>query len=355
VNHTCAATPIRSLPPVTDEVRITRRSNAHVALLCAAVLLGASAAQADRPTFTARPEIGVQAGTETFEFSANLADQAAGLSATASSKLTYPVATVLAGGTLRTDIGPVSLSATALTNLVNPWGNLVDQDFLAVSNGSAASGNIEFSHTDSRTTMRSLVFDVAARLRVAALGPEPGATTVHLVGGFRFESSVYDAYGAWGWQLDANANRVPVSLPGDPLGLHYEVRHRLPFVGVGLQFGTGKRFVLTTEARLFPSWSSHDDDHILRHKAAHAAAHGVGLGLSAEPGIDLGAGANVQVILGLSGQIQYVTTVDGRIQQAYYADDPSIPGNQLGDPIPDADFSSTSLRARLLAFLSVRF
>jgi hypothetical protein len=124
---------------------------------------------------------------------------------------------------------------------------------------------------------------------------------------------------------------------------------------MGVTLGTGRRFVLGAEARLAPSWSTHDDDHVFRHKAAHASARGLALALAAEPGVDLGVGPSVQVILGLSAQFQYVATSGGQLQQHYYADDPSIPGNQLGEPIPDGDFSTTSLRARLLAFVSVRF
>jgi len=322
-------------------------------LLGAGILFITSAAQSERPTFMLRPETGVQAGKETFELSATIPTTMSGVSVSGSSKLSYPVETLLAGGTLRFDIGPLSLSSTALTNLVNPWGNMVDQDWLGASVGTR-SEKIEFSHTDSRTTLRALMIEGAARLRVASLAEEPGAPSIYAVAGFRFESSIYDAYGAWGWQLDENANQVPVSLPGDLLVLHYEVRHRIPFVGFGFDFGRGRRFLLNTEARLFPAWSSHDDDHVLRNKFAHASASGIGFALAAEPGVDLGVGAGAQVILGLSAQLQNIGT-SGQLQQRFYDDDPTAPGNQFGNPIPDADFSSTSIRARLLAFVSVRF
>src|SRR5207244_989987 len=119
-----------------------------------------------------------------------------------------------------------------------PWGTLLDQDYISVSDG-ATSDTIEFSHTDSHTTLGMVSVEAAARLRISA---------VHLVAGFRYESSVYDAYGGSGWQLDPMANQVAVSIPADLHALRYEVLYRIPFIGVGVS-AQAKRMMITGEAR----------------------------------------------------------------------------------------------------------
>jgi hypothetical protein len=106
---------------------------------------------------------------------------------------------------------------------------------------------------------------------------------------------------------------------------------------------------------LLASWSSHDDDHILRNKLAHASAFGGGFQLSADPAFALGGFPVVHFFAGLHAQVAFATSFSGRLSQHYYGDDPSLQGDQTGQPIPDANFSFTSIRARLLAFVSARF
>jgi hypothetical protein len=298
----------------------------------------------------------VQAGLETFELSARIVSPDASVAVTASSKLSYPVATLLAGGSVILATGPFSFGATALTNLVDPWDTFVDRDFVSASS-EGFNQTIEFSHTDSRATLRALVLEGAFRLRIAELSDTPGKSPLHLVAGLRYEWSSYGAYGAWGWQLDGMQNQAPFSIPDDVLALRYDVRYWLPFIGTGVDFRLGERFNLGAEGRLLFSRSVHDDDHVLRHKLAHSLANGMGFGLALEPTVEVAGkeGAAVRVFVGLSGQVQYVGHLGGRLSQTYYADDPSLPGDQTGTVIPDADFSFTSLRARLLAFAAVRF
>lgn len=313
----------------------------------------ATDAGAEGMSFLVRPEFGIQGGIETYELSAPIELPQSGVAVTASSKLSYPVSTLLAGGTLTFATGPFSFGFTGLTNLIDPWGTLLDQDFVSASSGSVHQ-TVEFSHTDSRTTLRALALEGAFRLRIVELG-QPGQAPLHLVAGLRYEWSSYDAYGASGWQLDNMQNEVPFSIPGDPLALHYDVRYWLPFVGGGVDFAFGKRFSLHTEARFIFSWSTHDDDHVLRHKLAHSLAHGAGFALAIDPAVEVAGGAVARVFVGLSGQLQFVGALDGKLSQTYYADDPSLPGDQSGVALPDSNFSFTSLRARLLAFAAVRF
>ena len=312
----------------------------------------AAEAGAEGMSFLVRPEFGIQGGIETYELSLPIEVPQSSVTVTASSKLSYPVSTLLAGGSLVLGTGPFSFEATALTNLIDPWGTLVDQDF---SSTSSHPETVEFSHTDSRTTLRALALEAAFRLRIVELSRQPGQVPLHLVAGLRYEWSSYDAYGASGWRLDNMQNEVPFSIPGDPLALHYDVRYWLPFVGGGVDFAFGKRFSLHTEARFLFSWSTHDDDHVLRHKVAHSLAHGAGFALAIDPALEVAGGAVARLFIGLSGQLQFVGALDGKLSQTYYADDPSLPGDPAGVALPDSNFSFTSLRARLLAFAAVRF
>jgi hypothetical protein len=302
--------------------------------------------------FTIAPAIGIQAGSETYEFHANVPSTMS-LDVVVRTKLRYPVASGVAGGSLFFGVDSLGFSGTFLTNVGDPWSTLVDQDFLSASDGVNAE-TIEFSHTDSPTTLRTYDVEGAARIRIGR--PAVGKTTaLHAVAGFRFERSTYDAYGASGWQLDSDGSRQYASIPGAPHALHYEVRYRQPFLGVGLNVGAGEPFLFSGEARLLASWSSHEDDHVLRHKAAEASAFGGGAALRLEPAFVLGGFPGLRFLAGLSAQLQVVGSFNGVLRQHYYADDPTIDGDQTNQAIPDSEFSFLSLRVRLLAFLGARF
>lgn len=301
---------------------------------------------------TVAPEIGVQTGSETYEFHADIPNTLS-LDVNVQSKLSYPVSGALGGGTVFFGLDALGFSGTFLTNIGNPWGTLLDQDFVSASDGTN-SETVEFSHTNSPTTLRT--FDVEGAVRYRLGKPAIGRTTaLHLVAGFRFESSTYDAYGASGWQLDASDDKVYASIPGSPHALHYEVRYKQPFVGVGLNLGKSDAFLFSGEARLIASWSSHEDDHILRNKLAHADAFGGGAGIKLQPAFGLGGFSGLHFLAGLDAQLQVVGSFNGTLQQHYYADDPTLDGDQTNEPIPDSKFSFLSVRLRLLAFLAARF
>jgi hypothetical protein len=304
-----------------------------------------------RLSITLIPEIGVQFGSETYKFSANV-PTSTGLDASVSSKLSYPVSGAVGGGTVLFGLGRLSLGVSVLTNIGDPWGTLLDQDFLTVNDG-AGSQTVEFSHTDSPTTLRTIGFESAVRYRLGAPAVKK-EMAVHAVAGFHFESITYDAYGASGWQLDADGNQVFGSIPDSPHGLHYEVHYRQPFIGIGADAGNDSS-LFSGEARLIASWSSHDDDHLLRHKLAHASAFGGGVGFSASWITALGGGRSLRLFAGLGGELQAVASFSGRLKQHYYGDDPSLDGDQTNAVIPDADFSFLSVRVRLLLFLAARF
>jgi hypothetical protein len=261
-----------------------------------------------------------------------------------SSKLTYPKAAPVAGGTAFVDFGPVALVAAGHANVANPWGTVLDQDF--VGNGSQT---IEFSHTDSRNTMRSFAFEGALRVRV-----EKGVATpygIWALAGFRYESSTYDIFGVDGWQLDQRANQVHVSLPDDLHVGHYETRYALPFLGARFEGEVSPGISLASEARFLVSWSTHEDDHAFRQKRGRAAPHGLGASISVEPAIVLSSIFRAVAHLSL----QYLGSIDGKLSQAYYGDDPSTPTDETGVKIPDSSFSFSNLRLQLFAGLEARF
>lgn len=296
--------------------------------------------------FTVEPAIGVQFGSETYDFHASIPTSLA-VDASVESKLSYPVGGALGGGTILCGLDAFSMSASVFTNVGNPWSTLLDQDFL-----SDGTDTLEFSHTDSPTTLRTLEVEGALRARTSTFADKSGS--VHVVVGFRYEASTYDAYGAQGWQLDSDGNQFPVSIPADSHALHYEVRYRQPFVGIGLNGGTDS-FLFSGEARLLASWSSHDDDHLLRHKVGNATAFGGGFGLRLEPMFAIGGFSGVRFFAGANAQLQVVGSFSGTLQQHYYADDPTLDGDQTTEQIPDAHFSFLSLRVRLLLAVAARF
>lgn len=320
--------------------------------LAAFVTLASSTGTASAQTrFWMRPEVGLQAGRETFELSLTVPSTTFAGTIEAKSTLTYPKATTMVGGSAGLAIGPFALVGMLRTNVHDPWGKMTDQDFINAEAGNVHE-SIEFSHSDSKTTTRSLVAEGAIRLRVATVGSS--AWPFHAVLGFRWESNVYDIYGATGWQLDRSGGRVSFSLADSIHALHYQTKYGIPFAGARLDALIGEALLLGLEARVLVAFSSHDDDHLLRFKRAHAATTGVGASIIVEPRWDLG-GSSLHAYLGIATEIFYLRSAGGTLTQKYYADDPSLPGDQSQQPIPDANFFYDIVRAQMLATFEVSF
>jgi hypothetical protein len=290
----------------------------------------------------ARPEFGVQAGDETYELSYSVPGASNGVA----SKLTYPWNATVGGVSVSVEADTYVFFASAYTNLRDPWGKMVDSDYLTRRAGDAV-GLDEFSHTESRTESRLWDAELGAAVRV---GPIDGPTRVSLLAGFRYESNHHRVFGASGWQLDASGNRIDVSLP-DELALDYQSRYRILFFGARYEGKPSEAFRFVSEARLLGSSSSHVDDHVLRHKLAEASPLGIGIALSAAPMMRVAHGVH----LGLDAQVQYLTSVSGTLSQHYYADDPFLPGDQTTLSIPDADFGFHAVRGRLMLFGQAEF
>ncbi len=327
---------------------IRRPVRAALVCVCLSWSVAASAGE-----LTVRPEIGTQVGHETFELQAEIPNASATATVKGRSKLTYPINTTLVGATATLDAGSISWSLSGHTNVHDPWGSMVDQDFLGVRSGGAES-EVEFSHTDSRSTMRWYAADLALRIRLVELQVEPALQRLLLVVGFRYESSNYDVFGVRGWQLDGDGNRVTVSLPDATRVGHYETRQKTPFLGFRFDGVVGERLSIGSEARFLMSISSHDDDHLLRHKTAHAAPFGIGASFGLEPAYEVYTSDTMRAFLGLDLQFFVLTSTSGTLSQKYYADDPYIAGDQTMEKIPDASFGYTVLRGRFLAFFAIK-
>ncbi|MBI2394675.1 MAG: hypothetical protein HYV09_34220 [Deltaproteobacteria bacterium] len=296
----------------------------------------------------ARPELGLQGGSESFDLAFAI-PQASDptTSYEASSELTYPLNTTLGGVAASVDAGSFAFFGSVHTNLHHPWGKMVDSDFITARTASQ-SQTIEFSHTESRAELRLWNAELGVGARVAQLSP---AVRALVTAGFRYESYAHDVRGASGWQLDQTGSRVSVALPDDTLALTYDTRYRIAFLGVRVDGQLSPNAVFVTEARVLGSWSSHEDDHVLRHKIARSEPYGLGFALSGGPALRVGKSMH----LGLSLQLQYLRAVSGSLKQRYYADDPYLDGDQTQLAIPEVDFSFTLLRATLLAFAEARF
>jgi len=310
-----------------------------------AIFFAIPAARADT-TFAVRPELGVQAGYETFELGYELPQTSGGAVYEVSSELTYPLSATMAGGAFSLDAGSIAWFGSAHTNLHDPWGEMVDSDFITARSGTA-SRKIEFSHTQSRNDARLWTAEMALGVRIAQLS----STRLLMLFGFRHESMSHRVHGANGWQLDASGRQVPVSLPSETLGIEYDTRYRLPFVGARLDGALGPKTFFAAEVRLLSSFSIHEDDHVLRHKRATAKPFGLGFALNLAPSYRVTESFHV----GLNAQLQYLHAVTGMLSQQYYADDPFIDGDQTRTTIPDSDFSFAYLRATILAFGELRF
>lgn len=299
-------------------------------------------------TVAARPEIGLQGGYQSFDLAFAVPQASTPTTSyEASSELTYPLNTTVGGLAASVDAGAFAFFGSVHTNLHDPWGKMVDSDYITAKTATQ-SQTVEFSHTESRTEARLWNAELGVAGRIAQLSPAVRALVTF---GFRYESYAHDVRGASGWQLDQTGNRVGVSLPDDTLALTYDTRYRIAFLGARLDGQLSPKAVFVTEARVLGSWSSHEDDHVLRHKLARSEPYGLGVALSAAPALRVGK----TVHLGLSMQLQFLRAVTGALQQRYYADDPYIDGDQTQLAIPEVDFSFTLLRASLLAFAEARF
>jgi hypothetical protein len=296
-----------------------------------------------------RPHFGFLFGTTGYTLSATISGIRARSaldysidSATAGLDLAY-----LGGGNGRR---PFALAFSFATNVSDPFGTLLDRDYFAVTS------EVEFSHTDSRLTGRLYVADLSASIGLAGWQRRRAGPVLDLIVGYRHEAMTFDAWGIEGWQLDSSGRTVSVFLGSETRGIHYETHKILPNIGLAMHGHVTGTMLLDAQASALLAVSVDDDDHVLRFKRGTATSTGAGFLLRVAPrwivaGREAGPAA---VAIGFDAQLRYLAAW-GTLHQRFYADDPSLPGDQRLSVIPDADFVVTSLSVALRLTLDVIF
>ncbi len=328
--------------------------------LAVAALLAPSAAAAADDDLRLRAHLGTLLGTTDYGLDATVTGQVEGrpVQVTGSSLLEWPLDFVLAGADaeLRTALAgrPLLLLLRVATNLGDARGALEDSDYL--SSPDLGLPETKFSYTRSETTSRAVIAELAAGLCLvgcAGLAAGGGRRRLHLLLGYRHEYVSLDGYGAEGWQLGPGGQRHEARLDDDVHAIHYESHHRLPFVGLHLEDTRPRGPAVDLAARVLYVSESHLDDHVLRNKEGRADTTGAGLGLRLFPHTALGDGDG-GLRLGLSGELQYLWTEGGTLRQEYYADDPSMEGDQQGEDIPEANFDTSTMTLQVTLVLELR-
>lgn len=250
------------------------------------------------------------------------------------------------------DSRPWSLRVSLTTNVTDPLGTLLDRDWLTVGIGP----EVEFSHTDSRLSGRVVIGDLSARIALAGWRRQAVGVVLDAVVGYRHEAIFLDGWGVTGWQLAAASTHVPVFLADGVQVIHYQTQKLLPHVGLGLHGPLGRWMLLDADASVALAVSIDEDDHVFRFKRGDATSTGVGLLFHVAPRwiVYNGGPAHATVALGLDIQLRYLLAT-GRLHQHYYADDPSLPGDQRLVVIPDSDFTVTSLVGSVRSTVDIVF
>jgi len=324
-----------------------------IALVGAHVLASVDGAESDAETnFTLRPETGYQWGKETFEFHDTVTDPSITGPVTLESTLTYPLDAVLLGVSASYRFERLTVVGMLRTNVTDPSGKMRDRDWITEPGEGLA--RTEFSFTESKTALRVIVAEYAVRVRAVDLASNKRAS-ISGVAGFRFDSSSFEAWGAKGWQLKNDFTPVYGAIPESVLGLTYTTRYYMPFLGVRFDANIADIFSLGFEARGLSAWSTHDDDHVLRHKTGEANMHAFGYAFSLEPSIDIGKTGWGEAFLGLAGEVSVLEQSNGTLHQHFYGDDPGTKQNETGlDFSTVGGFAYQSLRYRILATLELR-
>jgi hypothetical protein len=236
------------------------------------------------------------------------------------------------------------------TNLTDPFGTLLDRDWLAFS-----GSEVEFSHTDSHLTGRIVLADISARIAIAGWR-RPGNVMLDFIVGYRHQSFDFDGWGITGWQWGVGSVNVPVFLDASTKVIHYDSQNLLPHIGLGLRARVSPRIVIDADAAFAVVISIEHDDHVLRFKQIDATTTGVGVILRLAPQwIVYGASSGrASVALGLDAQL-CASIAWGTVHQHYYADDPYLPGDQRLVPIPDSAATTPTVAGTLRTTLTFRF
>ena len=248
-----------------------------------------------------------------------------------------------------------SVEVSFLTNLSDPGGTMDDSDWLTAA--SAGIPRTKFIYTESSVEAQTFLGEIGARLTLYHWLFNRSSLDLDLLLGYRHEYYEFDAYGGNGWYLDDHMNKVWVEVSESIHVVHYTTNHMLPYAGFSFRSRAFERLLIDTGIRIFGVFSRDRDDHVVRNKELNGNAKGIGVGLNVAPRWQLiGASEDsFSLSLGTNLYIEYLHAFEGTLKQAYYADDPTLPGDQTLEQIPDADFHVKSLLYGVLATVEVSF
>jgi hypothetical protein len=288
-----------------------------------------------------QPRIGMLAGGTSYGLRLDNVPGAGGLGV--GSELDYPLNFPLAGLRVSLGAGRLTVVASLATNLDDPYGSMEDEDYVT---GSGSQQTI--AYTESSAEARVVFAELCGRIRLTDRVGVRNRLALDLLLGYRHQLFVFDVHGAEGWVLGASGQRVPAAIDDDVHALHYVGHHALPFVGLGLT-AAWRAFRLDAGARVLAVISANHDDHVLRNKEGDGRAYGAGFAASVSPRWRIaGRAGGWGLWVGPELELQYLYGGGGTLEQCYYDDDPTMPGDQHGQTIPDSDFSVSSLQLRAM-------
>jgi len=343
------------------KVRKKKRCADFYPLLCCFILLFSGYAHAGNTLKGGvAAHIGYQKGNNTWSMEITEYDPGISGTYTVESELEWPL-DFLVGGVSAFLEGTCfngrrcSLEVSFLTNLQDPGGTMDDSDWL--SSKAAGFPRTKISFTESAVKARTYQGEIGGRLTIYHWEFQRSSMDLDLLLGYRHEYYELDAYGAKGWFLDSSMNRVWGEISESVHGIHYTTHHMLPYAGFSFRSRSFENLVVDTGIRVFGVFSRDHDDHVLRNKDMNGNAMGIGVGLNAAPKWRLigDSKGSFCLWLGTSLFLEYLHSLSGTLEQAYYADDPSIPGDQSNLQIPDGDFKVKSLLYGVLAILEATF
>jgi len=260
------------------------------------------------------------------------------------SRLDWPLDALVASGSVAwrqpAPRVPWEVAFSVGTNLTDPGGEMLDRDWTGVPELQIPM--FKWAATRSDCSLHMLVVESTLWLHLAGgFDPWtiPAAEGAALGFGYRHEHYAFRALGVDGW-IDEGSGRVPIDIPTDTTSLTYDTDRAMPFAALRLPLaGPFSPIRLDAELRAALLHVLDRDDHVLRNKRFRATAWGAAGG-AALTGRAYVAGQPAALRLGIGVRLEasYERTFTGTLSQQYYGDDPGIPGNQTGTPIPDSGY-----------------
>jgi len=239
-----------------------------------------------------------------------------------------------------------------------PVGRMEDSDWLTAKGEGVDRTRI--SYTESKVKGGSLVADAGFYLSKSPVEESPPGGEWDLHFGYRHEAVYLEAWGVEdGWQMAPLGQQSQIFVDSHTEMADFDAHHLFPYAGVLYRVKAGKRFRCEIRGVGMGFVSVETDDHVLRSKKLQSLGWGLGALVGARPEWvfekDKKSGKGASVSIGLGVEAQYARTLVGTMEQAYYDDDPGLPGDQSDQEIPDSDYFAQVIRVGGEVFLRVLF